>query len=99
MENLLIYATGGLAIADTDLRVTNIADVIPGKDDQTLFGFTVGGGLEFKVSDSVSVGAEYLFADFDDEHYALLNLGGGDTASVDADLTLNIGRAFLNFRF
>lgn len=98
-ESFLVYATGGLALADTDLKVTNISGTTPGSDSATLTGFTVGGGLEYKLTQSVSLGAEYLYADFGKQHYHLLDLGGGDTAGVNADLKLHIVRASLNYRF
>ncbi len=97
-ENFLVYATGGLAITDADLKVTNIAGTTPGSDGNTHFGFTIGAGAEYKLSESVSLGAEYLYADFGSEHYELLDVGDG-IASVDADLKLHVFKASLNFRF
>lgn len=86
-------------MADTELSVTNIAGTTRGSASETLTGFTVGGGIESKLSQSLSLGAEFLYMDFDEEHFNLLNLTPADSAGVDADLNLHVVRAFLNLRF
>ncbi len=64
----LVYATGGVAVTnlkyaglftDTDSDAFEAAEF-----DTTRTGYTVGGGLEVKVSKKWSVKGEYLFADF-----------------------------------
>ena len=66
--NLLIYATGGLAL--TNLRVSNsfsddsdTAGVGGASRTQVMTGWTLGGGAEFVLSRGWSVKAEYLYVD------------------------------------
>lgn len=61
-ESVLIYATGGVAFIDSDLKVTNGA--FSATDSDILTGWTAGGGVEWAFSDSISAKIEYLYADF-----------------------------------
>lgn len=70
--NTLLYATGGLAAAD----VTNSFSIaIPGigyqspadwRHSGTAWGYAVGGGVEHKLSESISVKAEGIYMDLED---------------------------------
>ena len=71
----LAYVTGGLAYADVDyLFDTNSGSAagVSRNDDENEFGYTVGGGMEVKITDNVSFGAEYLYT----------NLGDGDSSAT-----------------
>ncbi|MFZ0494769.1 MAG: outer membrane protein [Methylocella sp.] len=63
-DRVLVYATGGAAFAD----FTNFYNTLPlGGLDQitsTRSGWTVGGGLEYAVTNNWSVRAEYRYSDF-----------------------------------
>lgn len=63
-------------------------------------GWTVGGGAEFKVTETVSVGAEYLYVDLGSEDYEFSspNQYGADVAG-EGDITMSVIRASLNYRF
>lgn len=69
-ETFLGYATGGLAYGDVETRFLSntpaIVTVSGGQDSD--FGYTVGGGLETKLTSNLSFGLEYLYT----------NLGGND---------------------
>ncbi len=62
----LFYATGGLALADFRARSPI------GNDKDFFFGFTVGGGVEAKITENWSLRAEYLYGNYGRE---TLNLG------------------------
>jgi outer membrane immunogenic protein len=71
----MIYAKGGFAFLQTNLALrettmdgTGLVTVFNGNNngDNYLTGWTVGGGLEWKVSPSWSIKAEYLHFDFTD---------------------------------
>jgi outer membrane immunogenic protein len=68
IDPFLIYATGGIAIADANLKATYAPTALsPGstKSDSTiLFGPTVGGGLEYALTNNVSLAAEYRYTDY-----------------------------------
>ena len=61
----------------------------------------MGGGVEYKLSRSVSLGAEYLYANFGKQDFDFTNAGvfGGATIGAEADTKVSIVRASLNYRF
>lgn len=97
--SMLIYGTGGLAIADADAGITNVegAGDPARSDSNTHLGWVIGAGAEFKVTENMSLGAEYLHVDLGSEEYSF----PGPTVGIasDSDLTLDIVRASLNYRF
>ena len=97
--SMLIYGTGGLAIADADSSATFIEGPADPErsDSNTHLGWVIGAGAEFKVSENMSLGAEYLHVDLGSEEYAMR--GTAVDVLSDADLTLDIVRASLNYRF
>jgi outer membrane immunogenic protein len=68
-DRALLYATGGVAFADLN---TNYSDPsgyfgIPGATSSfstTRVGWTVGGGIEYAVTNNWSIRAEYRYSDF-----------------------------------
>jgi outer membrane immunogenic protein len=74
VSNLLLYASGGLAVTDLKLtstyrdNITN-AGVGPGtsmfaSNTDTKVGFAVGGGLEWVLTGNWTLRGEYLYVDF-----------------------------------
>jgi outer membrane immunogenic protein len=75
-DRVLVYATGGAAVAHVDVTASTTvthgpAVIIPatpqtliGSDSDTRWGWTVGGGLQWAVTDAWSIGAEYRHTDF-----------------------------------
>lgn len=66
MDNLLIYATGGVAIADAEASTFEIGEFEADVDFDDIGG-VVGGGLEFALSNHFTVRAEGLFYFFGDD--------------------------------
>ncbi|HZT26387.1 MAG TPA: outer membrane protein [Pseudolabrys sp.] len=109
MPNLLAYATGGLAL--TRLKVNESysdSNIPPGTGSltaaDTKTGWALGGGLEWALSNAWSVKVEYLHVDFGKVTASggVFNpsLGGyGQGISTSADLTAEIARAGVNFKF
>jgi len=97
--SLLIYGTGGLAIADADASVTFIEGGADPKrtDSNTHLGWVIGAGAEFMITENMSLGAEYLHVDLGNEDYTFR----GPTVDIlsDSDLQIDIVRASLNLRF
>lgn len=87
-ENLLVYGTAGLAIADREWSAAGVTD------SNVDFGWTVGGGVEAGLTPNITARAEYLYANFGEENY---NLGGG--TSVRSDLDEHIARVGLSYKF
>ena len=101
--SMLFYGTGGLAIADAEAGATFIDGAADPErsDSNTHFGWVIGAGAEFKVTENMSFGAEYLHVDLGSEDYTLRGIGGAGTTDIlsESDLTLDIVRASLNYRF
>jgi outer membrane immunogenic protein len=69
-DRALIYATGGVAFGGFDTNYTDpggYLNVIPGTTSSfsnTRVGWTVGGGIEYAVTNNWSIRAEYRYTDF-----------------------------------
>jgi outer membrane immunogenic protein len=86
-DRFLIYGTGGAAFAGNSISV-------PGDDDDAdLFGWAAGGGVEYMVTDNITIGVEYLHYDFGDEDIELL----GVPAEADIDVDVVRGRVSMKF--
>jgi len=97
--SLLAYVTGGAAWAHmkSDVQI-DVADVIGTTKNNSILGWNVGAGLEFKLGEYLSLGAEYRHYDFGkvnsvDPVPQLLLAGVGDKLTVDQAM----GR--LSYRF
>jgi len=68
LDNLLLYATGGLAGAE----IKYTTDIIPGSTSNNnvdYWGYAVGGGVEYAFSESLSVRLEYRYTDLGEETF------------------------------
>jgi outer membrane immunogenic protein len=63
LSSLLIYATGGAAWAHVKGELINLA-AIDTTSTQSLLGWNIGAGLEYKLTPSIVLGAEYRHYDF-----------------------------------
>jgi outer membrane immunogenic protein len=65
-DNLLGYVTGGLAYGDVDFSYRQPgsgATFTTSGGQRNDFGYTVGGGVEARVTQNWSIGLEYLYTD------------------------------------
>ncbi|MFS8037303.1 outer membrane protein [Xanthobacter sp. AM11] len=89
MDRFLPYITGGAAWAKT-----SYTDPFAVSYDNTKWGWTVGAGLEYAITNNWTVKAEYLYLGFDDSKTNYVN---GDQLSVGTDIqTTKIG---VNYKF
>jgi outer membrane immunogenic protein len=95
----LFYGTGGLAIADAEASATFIeGDTDPRRSDSnTHLGWVIGAGAEYRMTENMSLGAEYLHVELGREDYAMR--GTAVDILSDSDLTLDIVKASVNYRF
>jgi outer membrane immunogenic protein len=68
LDHFLIYATGGLAVAELSMNTTVTVGDPPlgqliGSTDKTKAGWTLGGGAEYALCNNVTVKAEALWFD------------------------------------
>jgi outer membrane immunogenic protein len=61
-DRVLLYATGGVAFAGVDATYTSQFGSV--SQSSTRVGWTVGGGVEYAVTNNWSVRAEYRYSDF-----------------------------------
>jgi len=105
-DRVLLYATGGLAVANNNFTQSSVFPDCPcgitGSASGTKTGWTLGGGLEWAFAPAWSMKVEYLYVDLGTQSFAD-NLGafGFPTASFTHQerLTENIGRVGVNYRF
>jgi outer membrane immunogenic protein len=86
-DDLLLYATGGAALASTrgnaDVVVNGAPDVFwTGERSQTRWGWTIGAGAEFKLTSSIGLRAEYMYTDLGRQ--SVLAAGNGAVRGVEA---------------
>ncbi len=87
LDRFLAYGTGGLAA--TSLELTTAA----GSDDDVLWGWTAGAGVEGMVTDNVTARIEYRYTDYGTETFTP---GGVPVTSDFSDHTIRGG---LGLRF
>lgn len=97
VDNLLIFATGGLMVADLNSRVESQNGVLVTNDTGWQLGWTVGAGAEVAVNKNWSLKFDYLYYDLGSERVSG-NVGGVDHA-FEIDHTGHLLRAGLNYRF
>lgn len=114
LDRALIYATGGLAFGQarngTTILSAGISDGVPyaglwrGESSGTRTGWALGGGVEYAVTQNLSLKAEYLYYDLGTTHYAIAGgssdptegFGGG---FAKARLNGSLARVGLNWKF
>jgi len=105
--NLLIFALGGWTFADVDanFRVRDDGGDWHHNNDDNLNanGFTVGGGLEWKFTDNLSIRGEYRFTDLENfDNNGNFHWDGCDCDFRDRNnIDVNVQRVLftLNWRF
>jgi len=87
----LPYVTGGAAFGDIKATPAGL-----GSTTTTKTGWTLGGGAEFAIAGPWSAKVEYLYVDLGK---GSCDVGAGCIAGTDVNLTSNVVRAGLNYRF
>jgi outer membrane immunogenic protein len=96
LGNTLIYAKGGFAFFTGNIRVSDSFDGI-NQDSGTFTGWTIGGGLEYALSPSWTLKAEYLYFDFDNGNFSCCV--GAVNGRVDNSVTANTVKVGFNYIF
>jgi opacity protein-like surface antigen len=96
-DNLLLYATGGLAAASFDLKNTEAPTASMWGDANVLGGTNVGWssgvGIEYRLNSPWSAQIEYLHSDFGNETVYL------DVSDITPKLLSNSIKVGVNYRF
>lgn len=95
-DNLLAYAHGGVAFGGTKQELTVAGAAVPGFDPENpnRVGYTIGAGVEYKITDTISFQTEYAYTNFGEEDVYVIPGG-----SVTESLAFHSVKAGLNFRF
>lgn len=100
MDSILPYVTGGIAWSRHEVTYAQDFFGLGGTDIRETkghLGWTAGAGIEYAMTQSFSLKAEYLYADYGSETYRGDFLGLPLTESID--LTSHSTRLGLNYRF
>jgi outer membrane immunogenic protein len=107
-DRFVVYATGGLAWAQTTSSIyadlSGVMEVEPFDESVTLdrFGWTIGAGIEYALTDNITLKTEYLYTDLGSEEMFAVDFGGDEvpyTFSADSTVAFHTVRAGLNFQF
>jgi len=102
-DNFLVYGKAGLAIGDVRSFMEDGTDYY--EETNTQLGFTAGVGVEYGITENISVGVEYMYVNFGDENIAGESRALSDDSPwgsfTDSDLDTDIhtisGRISLRF--
>lgn len=97
MDNVLLFATGGLAVAQGRGTITPTFPGTTSLFESTFVGWTLGAGLEVAMSESVSVKAEYAYYDFGSRIAPNGTLNTIQSSTVAP--TLHAAKLGINFHF
>ncbi len=110
-NNFLVYGTGGLAYGEVKANTgfndpSNGAGAVnfAGSTSSTKAGWSLGGGVEYALSSSWRVGAEYLYVNLGtisttETQSTRLAIPTGDTFTSNSKFNENIARVFINYKF
>lgn len=91
LDRLMPYVTGGYAYG----QAHGTSTFGPGfSTREMVHGYTIGGGVEYAVTDNITVKAEYLYVDFGDETFF-----PGTVIEEDIPTHFSAVRAGVNFKF
>lgn len=98
MPDLMVFGTGGvsfLSMSSTstcpaDTEVCNPAEGFRSKEtDRTLVGWTVGGGLEWRLDPMWTARAEYRYADYGSADATALDFEPGEAFGAKGDIDIS----------
>lgn len=101
INNILLYGTGGLAFANYDLDYTccALAFNIGDQFDETLFGYTLGGGAAYAFAPNWTVWSDYRFTDYETADSGIVNCCAGPPNRQEHDIQTHAVRLGLSRRF
>jgi opacity protein-like surface antigen len=105
-DNVLLYGTGGLALAHASATST-LTQTIGGSAPQvstssasgTMLGWALGAGADFKLTQNVFLGVEYLHSDFPKNTFAFVDGNGSGFSLGNDHLKVDAVKARVGFLF
>ncbi len=96
-DRTLLYVTGGLALGQVEASFVNGANRASGSETQ--FGWTVGAGVEYAISNNWSARVEYRYTDLGDFNVATPTAVVAGATRSNIDTTDHSVRVGLSYRF
>jgi outer membrane immunogenic protein len=97
LDSLLLFGTAGIAAGGITASVDPVPVGATGSFSSTVWGWTLGAGAEYAVSDNVSVKAEYSYYDFATVTAPANTVTTVGTADIDAHA--HVAKLGVNYRF
>ena len=98
VDRALFYATGGAAFGSLRNNYLNTINGFTDSYSNTRVGYTVGGGIEYAITNNFSLRAEYRFTDYGTFSNNLTNSAGG-AANVSHRETNNRVQGGFSYKF
>jgi outer membrane immunogenic protein len=108
-NRLMIYATGGVAYGGGSSNFSafdsTTGSLWSGNPSSTRVGWTVGGGVEYAVTNNITIKGEYLYADLGSSNFTSVGNAAAATffpgvyVSGKVDYNASIFRAGVNYKF
>jgi outer membrane immunogenic protein len=108
-NRLMIYATGGVAYGGGNSQFSvfdaTTGSFWSGNPSSTRVGWVIGGGVEYAVTNNITIKGEYLYADLGSSSFnsagnaAALATFGGASVGGKFDYNASIFRAGVNYKF
>ena len=105
----MIYATGGVAYgggsSNFSVYDASTGALWNGGPSSTRVGWTIGGGVEYAITNNITIKGEYLYADLGSKSFTTVGNGAaalnfpGVYASGKFDYNASIFRAGVNYKF
>jgi len=109
VDRLLVFVTGGLAYGQVKTSATYIDSNVFGntgyahaKKDDTRTGWTLGAGLEYAVTDNITVKGEYAYVDLGDKKHSIVGTDSFNNPvqfNGKDETNFHVVRAGVNYKF
>jgi len=108
-NRLMIYGTGGVAYGGGNSQFSvfdaTTGSIFSGNPSSTRVGWVIGGGVEYAITNNITIKGEYLYADLGSDSFSSVgNLASatffpGVVVSGKIDYNASIFRAGVNYKF
>lgn len=105
LDRALIYAKGGVAVTGANGKFDDNCDVgacggglLNASSSGAMVGYTIGGGIEYALSEQWTAKLEYAYLNFGDATASGVAAGGG-TFTYGYDLSAHTVKLGLNYKF
>lgn len=100
-DRLLVFATGGLAYGKVKLEGSYGTGgyTLSGNNDDTRWGWTLGAGLEYAITDNFTVKGEYAYVELSEKSDTWQGRANFNALTVKDSPSFQLIRAGVNYKF